>query len=121
MHQVRKLTSAQLRVLQAQPLRQRTATLAPTPTGQCPCSLARGGTSRCRSNRRRALHQSGFCEPQQCGQPYNLAVCLRCSEDSATLRRRAAEARLRDYGEEATSSGAVVAASNGVVGCMLYA
>ena len=32
------------------------------------------------------------------------------------MRRRAAEARLRDYGEEATSSGAVAAASNGVVG-----
>jgi hypothetical protein len=37
------------------------------------------------------------------------------SEDSATVRRRAAEARLRDYGEEATASGAVAPAANGVV------
>lgn len=33
------------------------------------------------------------------------------SEDSAVVRRRAAEARLRDYGEEATSSGAEAAAA----------
>lgn len=38
-------------------------------------------------------------------------VLVTHSEDSAVVRRRGAEARLRDYGEEATSSGAAAAAA----------